>query len=89
MTDEHMAEALIDHPLGPQKLSELREIAANDQNGSDLFVVIEECADYFAPPTGEDELAVYDEAVAYIKTVVNHLDRLAPRRAVSVGSGGS
>lgn len=48
------------HPQGPQKLSEARLIAAQDPSASELmlpyiYVVVEECAGYFAKPDSPED----------------------------------
>ena len=70
------------HRRRPQKLSEAREIAKRDPEGSSelnfpyIFIVIEECATYFANPDKDEK-----EAAALVK---KHALRLA-REARSAG----
>ena len=64
--------AFSSHPLGPQKLSEAREIARKDPQGSAginfpyLFLVIEECASYFASPPLKEDKPHWDELNGHI-----------------------
>ena len=72
---EHRCRAFVEHPRQPQTLAEARELAVNDPDRSAhlnfpyLFIVIEECAAYFATPDDADI-----EAHALIR---NHVLRLA------------
>ena len=64
--------AFASHPLRPQKLSEAREIAQEDPEGSGdinfpyLFLVIEECATYFEKPPLEEDKPYWDELDRYV-----------------------
>ncbi len=64
--------AMSSHPLAPQKLSEAREIARKDPEGSSsinfpyLFLVVEECASYFASPPLKDDKPHWEELNGHI-----------------------
>lgn len=69
---EYRNAAFSSHPLTPQKLSEAREIARKDPEGSAwinfpyLFLVIEECASYFAAPPLKEHKPYWDELNGHI-----------------------
>ena len=69
---EYRYAAFSSHDLGPQKLSEAREIARKDPEGSAginfpfLFLVIEECASYFAAPPLKEHKPHWDELNGHI-----------------------
>ena len=74
---EHRYETFARHPRSPQKLSEARAIAQAEPEASGhlnfpyLFLMIEECSDYFAPPA--DKLD--KEAHASILSLISSLAR--------------
>ena len=68
---EYRNAAFSSHPLVPQKLSEAREIARKDPasayiNFPYLFLIVEECASYFAAPPLKDQRAHWDELNGHI-----------------------
>ena len=76
------------HPLAPQRLSEARSLAATDPSNSahldlpTVIIVIDECANYFAPPASADAKA-HQEVIQCVETLARQGRAVGVRLAVA------